>query len=116
MQSIFFKKQALGQWRRDDGELKKHVNEEAMFRELETLVKDGWTAVAVPVLHALRVAEPNGAADRGPLLGPPGRRRRAAAALLRGVRPDQPDCAATCLHGVAVLPADHLGVVPRDLL
>ena len=51
MQSIFFKKQALGQWRRDDGELKKHVNEEAMFRELETLVKDGWKINLHGVTH-----------------------------------------------------------------
>lgn len=40
---IFFKKQLLGKWRRDDGEAKKHVNEESMFREIEKLVNDGWT-------------------------------------------------------------------------
>lgn len=39
---IFFKKQLLGKWRRDDGESKKEVNEEAMFRELGKLANDGW--------------------------------------------------------------------------
>lgn len=39
---VFFKKQQLGQWRRDDGESKKHVNEESMFRELGQLANDGW--------------------------------------------------------------------------
>lgn len=42
MPSIWFKKQMLGQWRRDDGESKKHVNEEAMFKEITQLVNDGW--------------------------------------------------------------------------
>ena len=42
MPSIWFKKQMLGQWRRDDGESTKHVNEEAMYREIEALVNDGW--------------------------------------------------------------------------
>jgi hypothetical protein len=42
MQTIIFKKQKLGQWRRDDGELKKLVNEEAVFREIAKLINDGW--------------------------------------------------------------------------
>lgn len=42
MPSIFFKKQMLGQWRRNDGESLKHVSEESMFREMEKLVLDGW--------------------------------------------------------------------------
>jgi len=41
---IHFKKQLLGQWRRDDGELKTHVNEEAMYREIAKLLQDGWRA------------------------------------------------------------------------
>jgi hypothetical protein len=40
--TIFFKKQTLGQWRRDDGESTKMVNEENMFREVHKLVQDGW--------------------------------------------------------------------------
>jgi hypothetical protein len=39
---IYFKKQTLGKWRRSDGESTKHVNEEAMFREIGKLVNDGW--------------------------------------------------------------------------
>lgn len=42
MRTILFKKQQLGKWRRDDGESKAHVNEEAMFREIERMVNDGW--------------------------------------------------------------------------
>lgn len=43
MQQIFFKKQMLGKWRRDDGESKKHVNEESMHREIQKLINDGWS-------------------------------------------------------------------------
>jgi hypothetical protein len=39
---IHFKKQMLGKWRRDDGEAKTLVNEESMFREVATLLNDGW--------------------------------------------------------------------------
>ena len=42
MRQIHFKKQALGQWRRDDGEFKMHVREETMHREIQRLVNDGW--------------------------------------------------------------------------
>lgn len=42
MECIWFKKQMLGKWRRDDGESKKHVSEESMYREIQTLVNDGW--------------------------------------------------------------------------
>lgn len=42
MRQIFFKKQTLGKWRRDDGELIKHVSEESMHREIQKLVNDGW--------------------------------------------------------------------------
>lgn len=40
--TIIFKKQLLGQWRRDDGEFRKTVNDEAMYREITKLVADGW--------------------------------------------------------------------------
>ena len=43
--TIWFKKQRLGQWRRDDGESKNHVNEEAMYREIGKLKADGWTVI-----------------------------------------------------------------------
>lgn len=43
--TIIFKKKQLGEWRRDDGELKKNVNEEAMFREIAKLINDGWIVV-----------------------------------------------------------------------
>jgi hypothetical protein len=43
VQQIYFKKQMLGKWRRDDGESKKMVNEEAMHREVEKLINDGWS-------------------------------------------------------------------------
>ena len=56
MQSIRFKKQFLGQWRRDDGESKKHVNEESMFREIAKLVDDGWQLRLHGVTH-VREAE-----------------------------------------------------------
>ena len=45
MRSITFNKKKLGEWRRDDGELKKSVNEEAMFREIAKLMNDGWIVV-----------------------------------------------------------------------
>jgi hypothetical protein len=50
-QVIWFKKQLLGQWRRDDGEQKKQVNEETMFREIEKLVNDGWTVETHGATH-----------------------------------------------------------------
>jgi len=43
MRTIYFKKQILGQWRRDDGESKTHVSEDAMFREVGKLINDGWS-------------------------------------------------------------------------
>ena len=51
MRTILFKKQALGQWRRDDGESKKHVNEESMFREIQKLINDGWDVKTHGVTH-----------------------------------------------------------------
>lgn len=45
MRTITFNKKKLGEWRRDDGELKKSVNEEAMFREIAKLMNDGWIVV-----------------------------------------------------------------------
>lgn len=51
MPTIWFKKQRLGKWRRDDGELKKHVNEESMFREIQKLVNDGWSVRPHGVTH-----------------------------------------------------------------
>ena len=56
MRSIIFKKQRLGMWRRDDGESKKHVNEESMFREIGKLVNDGWRLKLHGVTH-VREAE-----------------------------------------------------------
>ena len=55
MHVIIFKKQTLGQWRRDDGELKKHVNEEAMFREIGKLVDDGWRVKLHGATHVREV-------------------------------------------------------------
>ena len=48
---VQFKKQKLGQWRRDDGETKTDVNEEAMFREIAKLINDGWKAHADGMTH-----------------------------------------------------------------
>lgn len=45
MQTLTFKKKRLGEWQRDDGELKKNVNEEAMFREIAKLILNGWIIV-----------------------------------------------------------------------
>jgi hypothetical protein len=42
---ITYKKMRLGEWRRDDGELKKNVNEEAMFREIAKLINDDWIII-----------------------------------------------------------------------
>jgi hypothetical protein len=42
MRTIYFKRQLLGQWRRDDGEFKTHVTEKAMHREIQKLLNDGW--------------------------------------------------------------------------
>jgi hypothetical protein len=55
MLTIIFKKQTLGQWRRDDGESKKHVNEESMFREIQKLVNDGWKVKLHGVTHTREV-------------------------------------------------------------
>ena len=41
--TIWFKKQKLGQWRRNDGESNNPVTEESMYREIGKLKKDGWT-------------------------------------------------------------------------
>lgn len=41
-ETIYFKRQLLGKWRRDDGESKTHVNEKAMNREIQKLLGDGW--------------------------------------------------------------------------
>lgn len=51
MRQIFFKKQRLGKWRRDDGECKFHVTEETMFREIGKLVRDGWKVEMHGVTH-----------------------------------------------------------------
>ena len=48
MEKILFQKKLLGNWRRYDGELLKHVNEESMFREIEQLVNDGWALTPLP--------------------------------------------------------------------
>jgi hypothetical protein len=51
MTEIRFKKQHLGQWRRDDGETKTHVNWETMFLEISKLIEDGWKANVDGVTH-----------------------------------------------------------------
>jgi len=51
MPEIRFKKQHLGQWRRDDGETKTHVNWETMFLEISKLIEDGWKANVDGVTH-----------------------------------------------------------------
>ena len=51
MRQIYFKKQMLGKWRRDDGESKKHVNEEAMHREVQKLINDGWSLETHGIFH-----------------------------------------------------------------
>jgi hypothetical protein len=51
MPTIWYKKQQLGKWRRDDGEIKKLVNEETMFREMMKLINDGWSVIPHGVTH-----------------------------------------------------------------
>jgi hypothetical protein len=55
LRTIIFKKQMLGKWRRDDGEFKKHVSEEAMFREIAKLINDGWRVKLDGVTHIRQV-------------------------------------------------------------
>ena len=61
MSQLFFKKQTLGRWRRDDGEFKVHVNEEAMFREIQKLINDGWDVetYGLTSVRAISVTSPN---------------------------------------------------------
>jgi hypothetical protein len=56
---IFFKKQALGKWRRSDGESKKLVNEESMFREIRKLINDGWNVQShgITLLRAITLTK-----------------------------------------------------------
>jgi hypothetical protein len=51
IQEIFFKKQMLGKWRRTDKDGTMQVNEEAMFREIQKLVNDGWSVQPHGVTH-----------------------------------------------------------------
>jgi hypothetical protein len=51
MRKIWYKKQRLGQWRRDDGESKTMVSEEAMYREIGKLIPDGWKIETHGVFH-----------------------------------------------------------------
>jgi hypothetical protein len=51
MLTITFKKQRLGQWRRNENESKLLVNEEAMHQEIAKLVKDGWRVIMHGVTH-----------------------------------------------------------------
>jgi len=55
-QEIFFKKQMLGQWRTTDRDGTKHVNEEAMFREIQKLINDGWAVVPHGVTHVRAIS------------------------------------------------------------
>ena len=57
MRSITFNKKKLGEWRRDDGELKKSVNEEAMFREISKLMNDGWMVVRTEGITHVQMIE-----------------------------------------------------------
>ena len=57
MQTIRFKKHRLGEWLRDDGELKKHVNEEAMFREIAKIINDGGIVVHTHGITHLQLIE-----------------------------------------------------------
>lgn len=43
MRTIWFKRQMLGKWRRDDGEAKTEVSEESMYKEIQKLINDGWS-------------------------------------------------------------------------
>jgi hypothetical protein len=42
VETIAFKRQTQGFWRRDDGKTKKHVNEADMRREIQVLYAEGW--------------------------------------------------------------------------
>lgn len=42
MRTIYFKRQMLGKWRRDDGESNRHVSERTMNHEIQKLLNDGW--------------------------------------------------------------------------
>lgn len=57
MATIIFKKKQLGEWHRDDGELKKSVNEEAMFREIAKLINDGWGIVMTEGITHVQLIE-----------------------------------------------------------
>ncbi|MET0786565.1 MAG: hypothetical protein ABWY25_07665 [Paenisporosarcina sp.] len=57
MQTIRYNKKQLGEWRRDDGELKKNVNEEAMFREIAKLINDGWIVVRTSGITHVQMIE-----------------------------------------------------------
>lgn len=52
MRTILFRKKNLGRWRRDDGEGRTYVNEEAMFREIQKLILDGWEITPHGMIHA----------------------------------------------------------------
>lgn len=60
MQQIYFKKQMLGKWRRDDGESKKLVNEESMHREVQKLINAGWSLEThgVTLLRGMTLTKP----------------------------------------------------------
>lgn len=51
MPTIWYKKQQLGKWRRDDGESKNHVSEESMYREIGILILNGWDVKRHGVTH-----------------------------------------------------------------
>lgn len=53
--TINYKKKQLGEWRRDDGEAKRDVNEEAMFREIARLIADGWIVVRTDGLTDVQI-------------------------------------------------------------
>jgi len=51
MSHIIFRKISLGSWQRSDGELSKIVNEEAMHREIQQLILDGWEITPQGMIH-----------------------------------------------------------------
>jgi hypothetical protein len=53
--TITYKKNQLGQWRRDDGEAEKNVTEDAMFREIAKLMTDDWIVVRTEGLTEIQM-------------------------------------------------------------
>lgn len=52
MPTIWYRKQRPGLWRKDDGETKHHVTEDAMLGELTRLEHEGWRVNTFGITHA----------------------------------------------------------------